>query len=529
MFVPFHLMSFLRRGVKYYPQKSAVHCGTNRFTYREHYERINRFSNALVALGIGPGDRVGWLSPNCHRMLEAFYAVTRLGAVFVPMNFRLIPSDFSYILNHSEAKALFVDEELLDSIEQIKSELESITEFVVLSDALTAPAGWKSHEELLSRASASEPHEPEVDENEVATLLYTSGTTGKPKGVMLTQRNIYLNALSFVMHMRITDEDVLLHTLPLFHCNGWGMPFAVTVMGGTHVLMRRPDATEIFKLVQQEKVTIACMAPTVLNGVLNFPEPEKYEIDRKPRLVVAGSAPPAAFVKTLTEKLGWEFNQIYGLTETSPVLTFSYVKQHLKGLPAEEQYRLKAKAGQDAVGVEVRVVDDAGDEVKADGQEVGEIVARSNVVMAGYWRQPEETAKVIRDGWFHTGDLATVDEEGYIDIVDRKKDVIISGGENISSLEVEAVIYQHPSVLECAIIAVPDDKWGEIPLAAVVKKEGHDLTEPELISFCRENLAHFKVPKRVEFIDAVPRTATGKAKKNELREKYWADKTKRVQ
>ncbi len=275
-------------------------------------------------------------------------------------------------------------------------------------------------------------------------------------------------------------------------------------------------------------MSIACMAPTVLNGILNFPEAEQYKLKRKPRLVIAGSAPPMAFVKMLEERLGWEFNQIYGLTETSPVLTVSKVKAHLNDQPAEEQYRLQAKAGSGAIGVEVRVVDDEGRDVKADGQEVGEVIARSNVVMAGYWRQPEETAKVIRDGWFHTGDMATVDEEGYVDIVDRKKDLIISGGENISSIEVEGVIYQHSAVLECAIIAEPDEQWGEIPLAVVVKKPSHQLTEAEVIEFCRERLAHFKSPKKVEFIDALPRTATGKVKKNELREEYWIGKTKRV-
>jgi fatty-acyl-CoA synthase len=528
MFVPLHIMSLLRRAVKFYPEKSAVRCGTIQLTYQEHYERVNRFSNALLALGVKQGDRVGWLSPNCHRMLEAFYAVLRLGAVFVPMNFRLIPSDFSYILNHSESKALFVAEELLETIEPIRDELQTVTEFIALTDKVSVPAGWKNYEELLAEASPSEPPEPEIDENEVSTLLYTSGTTGRPKGVMLTQRNIYLNVLNFIMYLQLNDDDVLLHTLPLFHCNGWGVPFAVTAMGGSHVLLPKPEPRQVLELMVRERVSVACMAPTVLNSLLNFPEADQYNFERTPRVVAAGSAPPMAIVKKLIERFGWDFRQIYGLTETSPVLTIANVKSHLKELPAEEQYKLLAKAGMEAIGVSVRVVDEDGRDVKRDGQEVGEVIARSNVVMAGYWRQPDETDKAIRDGWFHTGDMATVDEEGYIDIVDRKKDLIISGGENVSSIEVEGVIYQHPAVVECAIIAIPDEKWGEIPLAIVVGKAGQQLTEAELINFCRERMAHFKVPKRVEFTDALPRTATGKLKKNEMREKYWSGYTKLV-
>jgi acyl-CoA synthetase (AMP-forming)/AMP-acid ligase II len=528
VFIPLHIMSFLQRAVKLYPEKAAVQCGSEEFTYREHYDRINRFSNALLALGVKQGDRVGWLSPNCHRMLEAFYAVTRLGAVFVPMNFRLIPSDFSYILNHSESKLLFVDEKLVDSIKPIRDELHTVAEIIILTDRASNPADYKSYETMLADSSPGELPQIDVDENEVSTLLYTSGTTGRPKGVMLTQRNIYLNAVSFIMHMQTTEDDVLLHTLPLFHCNGWGMPFAVTAMGGSHVLLRKPEPQQVFELMEREGVSIACMAPAVLNSLLSFPKAEQYKLERKPRLVVAGSAPPAAFIKDLSARFGWSFTQIYGLTETSPVLTVSKIKSHLKGRSVEERYQLLAKAGNEAIGVEVRVVDEEERDVKADGQEVGEVVARSNVVMAGYWRQPEETEQVIRNGWFHTGDMATLDEEGYIDVVDRKKDLIISGGENVSSIEVEGVIYQHPAVLECAIIAVPDQKWGEIPLAAVVIRQGQQLTEAELTKFCRERMAHFKAPKRVEFIDSLPRTATGKVKKNELREKYWSGETKRV-
>jgi len=313
----------------------------------------------------------------------------------------------------------------------------------------------------------------------------------------------------------------------MFHANGWGGPFALTAMGAKHVVLRRVIAGDIYRLIEQEQVTFACMAPAVLAAILEYPDKTKHKITTRPRFTIAGAPPPVRFVERLEKELGWEFFQIYGLTETSPILTVAEVKPHLN-TDGDRLYQLKARAGHDAIGVDNRVFGANGAEVPWDDQSVGEVAARSNVVFAGYWEQPEETAKAIRDGWFYTGDLATVNADGYINIVDRAKDVIISGGENISSLEVEDVLYKHPAVLEAAVIGVPSERWGETPMALVVLREGQSATEPEVIEFCRASMAHFKVPSGVRFVPQLPRTATGKLKKFELREEFWAGVTRRV-
>ncbi|MDQ3011612.1 MAG: AMP-binding protein, partial [Acidobacteriota bacterium] len=358
-----------------------------------------------------------------------------------------------------------------------------------------------------------------------------SGTTGKPKGVMSTHRNLYINAMNSIIEFGLKPDDTYLHTLAMFHCNGWGLPYAVTGVGGKHVVVKKYEPASFFDLVARERMTFACMPPTMINLALNHPISEEQRAALPCEGVsigTAGSAPPMALIKGMQERLGWQVIQIYGLTETSPFLTVSKVKPHMRDWPAEEKYRVQTRTGYTMLGVETRVVDEAGNDVPADNQTVGEVIARSNVVMKGYWRQPEATDSVIVDGWFHTGDMATMDSEGMIEIVDRKKDLIISGGENISSIEVEGMLYKHPAVLEAACIAIPDEKWGEVPAALVVLKEGMTATEAEIIQFCRDNLAHYKCPKSASFIDALPRTATGKIQKNLLRDKYWQGRGKRV-
>lgn len=520
---------FLRRAVQLYPDREAIIDGDVRLTYGRFQERVNRLANALAALGVGKGDRVVLLAPNDYRFLECFYGVTAIGAVLVPLNYRLVPSDFTYIINHAEAVAFITDSELFPIAEQIRGELAGVKHFIAWSYAgdVMRP-GWQDYDALLAAASTDAPETPGLDENDLATLNYTSGTTARPKGVMMTHRNLYANALNFIMHLGITDQDTILHTLPMFHANGWGSPFAITAMGGRHVVLRKIDGGDIFRLMARHSVTIACMAPAVLSTILNHPDKEQHRIATSPRLIVAGAPPPAAYIKQLQDELGWGFIQVYGLTETSPFLTVSRLKPHQEGYEESERIRIQDRAGMEMIGVDLRVVDDEDHPVPMDDQSIGEVVARGNVILKGYWRQPEETDKVIINGWFHTGDLATWDSERTINIVDRKKDVIISGGENISSIEVEDVLYQHPAVLECAVIGVPSERWGETPKALVVLRAGQTATEAEIIAHCRARMAHFKAPTSVEFIDSLPRTATGKLQKFVLRDTYWAGLAKRV-
>ena len=352
---------------------------------------------------------------------------------------------------------------------------------------------------------------------DLVSINYTSGTTARPKGVMLTHRNCYINAYGLIAHLRIGHDDVELWTLPMFHCNGWGGVYALTGMGGTHVVLRTVDGAEIFRLIEREKVTFACMAPTVLRTILDYPDKDAHTIDTKPRFTVAGAPPPAAFIDRLENELGWEFIEIYGLTETAPLLTVSHPDFNTE----RTDYARRSRAGVPTIGVDLVVLDDDNNPVAKDNSAVGEVCARSNVVFRGYWEQPEETQRAIHGGYFHTGDLAVWDAVGSIHIVDRKKDVIISGGENISSPDIEDVLYRHAAVLECAVIGVPHEKWGETPKALVVRRHGEHADEAEIIGFCRDNLAHFKCPTSVEFRDELPRTATGKLQKFKLREPYW--------
>ncbi len=517
MEVPLLIDDFLRRPARLYPQKLAIVDGDKRFSYRDYQLRVNRLSHALLRLGIRAGDRVCILSPNSHFFLESFFATSQIGAILVPLNYRLAPTDHEYILNHSGVKAVLVDYDHVGVVEEIRDKLQTVETWIAALDSEEPPAGWLDWETLIADAPDDFPPELERGENDLVSINYTSGTTARPKGVMLTHRNFYINAYNLIAHLRICHEDVELWTLPMFHCNGWGAVYALTGMGGTHVVLRAIDAGEIFRLIAEEKVTFACMAPAVLRTLLDSPERSKYTVQTRPRFIVAGAPPPAAFIERLEREFGWEFLQIYGLTETAPLLTISASDYSTP----RGDYERRSRAGVAGIGVDLEVLATDGSPVPMDDATVGEICARSNVVFKGYWDQPEETAKALRKGFFYTGDLAVWDETGNIHIVDRKKDVIISGGENISSPEIEDVLYKHPAVLECAVIGVPDEKWGETPRALVVLRPGKSAEERELISFCRDELAHFKCPTSVEFRDELPRTATGKLQKFRLREKYW--------
>ncbi|WP_203289780.1 long-chain-fatty-acid--CoA ligase [Metabacillus sp. cB07] len=528
MKVPLLLADFLDRAVKLYGGKTAIIDDGKEFTYAQVGERVNRLSRGLADLGVQKGDRVAYLAPNSSEMYEGFYGVLQLGAVMVPLNTRLIPDDYVYILNHSETKVLFVDQELYAQIEPVRDQLKTVKSILV-HGLETGNDNTFAYEEWLSLYESSDIGRPEMDEEDLATLLYTSGTTGKPKGVMLTHRSNYLHALTSMHHLRVSDRDVLLHVLPMFHVNGWGSPFYYTANGAVQVCLRKVQPADIFKKINAYGVTVMHMAPTVLNSLLQYADAHGYEKQaQEMRIVVAGSAPPPAFVKRVEEELQWEFIQVYGMTEASPLITTSIIRDTQKHLEPEAKYRLKAKAGYAFIGSDVRVFTETGEEVQHNGRVIGEVAVRGNGVMEGYWNNPEGTAEVIRDGWYFTGDMAVVDEDGNIEIADRKKDIIISGGENISSIEVEGVLYDHPAVQEAAVISVPHEKWGETPLAIVVIKEGLLTSEEELIAFSRSKLAHFKAPTRVIFADELPKTASGKIQKVHLRKEFWREKEKFV-
>ena len=492
MEVPLLVDDFLRRPAELWPDKIAIVDGERRISYAEYQERANRLSHALLGLGIGSGDRVCILSPNSHFFLESFYATSQIGAILVPLNYRLVAADYEYILNHAGVRAVLVDYEHTHVIDEIRPKLRTVETWIAAQDSSPPPAGWTDWETLSSSAPKTPLPELERGENDIVSINYTSGTTARPKGVKLTHRNCYINAYNLIAHLRIAHDDVTLWTLPMFHCNGWGVVYALTGMGGTHVVLRAVEGAEIFGLIEREKVTFACMAPAVLRTILDYPEKQKHEIGTRPRFTVAGAPPPAAFIERLERELGWSFLQIYGRTETAPLLTISALDHETR----RDDYHRRSRAGVAGIGVHLEVRGADGSRVPQDGETVGEVCARSNVVFEGYWEQPDETAKAIHDGFFHTGDLAVWDETGSIHIVDRKKDVIISGGENVSSPEVEDVLYQHPAVLECAVIGVPDEKWGETPKALVVLREGQSASEEEIIT-------------------------TGKLQKFRLREQYW--------
>jgi fatty-acyl-CoA synthase len=525
MHVPLVLTDFLDRAVELYGDKPAIIDDEKRLTYKQLRERVNQLSRGLREIGIEKGDKVAYLAPNTTEMLEGFYGVFGVGGVMTPLNTRLKPADYEFILTHSESKALFVDEELYPLVQGILSNVPTLEHVIIHG---SPKDGYPGYDEWRNRFRRDEFNRVPLEETDIASLLYTSGTTGDPKGVLLTHRSNYLHALSSMHHLRVSDQDTLLHVLPMFHVNGWGSPFYYTANGATQVMLRKADPKVILEKVKRHGVSVMHMAPTVLNMILEQYESDKPEIDQQLRVVIAGSAPPPAFVRKVEENLKWEFIQVYGMTEISPLITISSIRSPDLGKPKEEKYRLKAKAGYSMIGAKVKVVDESGEEVPNDGKAIGEIVTRTNTVMEGYYKNPVATNAAIRDGWLHTGDMAVVDGDGYIEIVDRMKDVIISGGENISSIEVEGMLYDHPGILEAAVVAVPHGKWGEVPHAVVVLRDGHSLTEEELISFCREKLAGFKAPKGITFAKELPKTGSGKIQKVIIRKEFWKDHDRMV-
>ena len=524
MNIPLTPLRFLRYAEQQYPGRTAVVCNQDRFTYAQFAERVGRLAGALRQAGIQAGDRVAFLGANCHRLLEAYYGVPEAGAVLLPLNIRLAPDELAFILNDSGATILFVEKQFLGLVESFRKSLRTVKMFVQLDGHPEAP--WldpRNYDALLAEATPHRADINSIDENSLAELFYTSGTSANPKGVMLTHRNIYLHALNVCMGFQIENGAVELHTIPLFHANGWGVAHFLTLLGGKHVMIQRFETKEVFRLIETEKVHSCSLVPIMATALVNCPERHNYDLSTLRRIVIGGAASSPTLIREVEQQLGCECFSGYGLTETCPSLTISPMKSGL-GWEGEQRYVGQAMTGYAFPGTEIRVVDADDRDLPRDGQAIGEIIARSDGVMEGYWRQPEASAEALRGGWFHTGDMATFNEQGYLLIVDRKKDIIVSGGENISSLELEKAILAHPAVLEAAVIPVPDEKWGEVPKALVVLKPKATASESELIEFCRARLSHYKCPRSVEFVDSLPKTGTGKILKKDLRKKYWQGK-----
>jgi fatty-acyl-CoA synthase len=509
MLVPFSVSDFIDRAAQVYgdrvgvvdePDQPAPPLGS--LTYAQIRALAARQAAKLDELGIGVGDRVAVVSQNSARLLTAFFGVAGYGRVLVPVNFRLRPDEVSYIVEHSSARVLIIDPELAGDLAEVSAEFKIV---IGADDELFAAEGIS-------------PVEWMPDENATACINYTSGTTARPKGVQITHRNIWTNAVTFALHVGISDRDVYLHTLPMFHANGWGMPFATAGMGVTQVVIRKIDGAEILRRVQQHGVTFMCAAPAVVAAVLDAaavwdgPIPGRDKV----RIIVAGAPPPSRTVARVEEELGWEFIQIYGLTETSPLLTINRTRAEWDDLSVVDRARNLVRQGAPAIGVTLKTAPD------------GEVLARSNVVLEGYWDQPEESARALADGWFHTGDGGTIGDDGYLSLSDRKKDVIITGGENVSSIEVEDMLFSHPAVSEVAVIGVPDEKWGETIKALVVLTPGQSVTEAELKAWCKGKAAGYKAPTSIEFREELARTATGKLQKFKLRAPYWEGRDRLV-
>ncbi|HMJ25939.1 MAG TPA: long-chain-fatty-acid--CoA ligase [Pyrinomonadaceae bacterium] len=525
METPLTPMDFARRARKLYGGREAVVDGELRLTYSEFFDRCDRWSATLQKLGVAKGDRVAYIAPNTHAQLESFYAVPQIGAVLVPINYRLTSDDFVYLIKHSGARVVCAHSDYLAAIDSIRSQLPGVEHFTALrqgNHAQDARAtfkhnGWLDYEALLAETASDFVH-PEIDEGDLLTINYTSGTTSRPKGVMITHRNAYLNTVGTLVHEHLDCADRYLWTLPMFHANGWTFVWTVTAAGAAHVCLPKVDPRLVFELIEKERITMLCAAPTVLIGLANADEDLRQDARRGVRVLTAGAPPAASTIERLEGELGWTVTQLYGLTETAPFITVCEPRAEHEQLSMTGRAVIKARQGVELItSGETTVMDEAGEEVPYDGETVGEIVVRGNVVMEGYYNDPEATAEAIRDGWFHTGDAALVHPDGYIEIRDRLKDVIISGGENISSVEVESVLLRHPAVQEVAIVGVPHPRWGEAPQAFVVLRSGASVSEDELCEFARSHLAHFKCPHAVTFINELPKTATGKIQKYVLR------------
>ena len=518
MNIPF----ILDKALSLYAHKEAVVCGQARFTYKQLAERVYRLANFLSARGVGQGDCVAILHQNSHEFLETYFATAQLGAILNPLNFRLSPRELAFILQDSGAGLLISSERFAESVESLSEMKSELNQVIWTGPGVEGSASFDCvhYEDALRSEKPVAPPLPSVSDDDVVHLYYTSGTTGRPKGVMLSHKNVCVHALAAVAELKLGDYDNWIHVAPLFHLADAWATFAITWVGGKHIVVPDFDPPLILSTMEQERVTITNMIPTMLNILVNTRRVETHDFSSL-RAILSGGAPIAPeVVKKIMQTFKCDYIQTYGMTETSPYLTVSILKENLAHLSHKEQFVYKAKTGRPFMGVLLKVVREDGTEVTPNDEEVGEIVVKGDIVTRGYWNRPEETEKALRDGWLHTGDMAVVDGEGYVNIVDRKKDMIITGGENVYSVEVENILYTFPSVLEAAVIGVPDAKWGEAVKAVVVLKPGETTTQEEIIEHCKEHMARYKAPKTIDFVSELPKTGSGKIFKKGLKEKY---------
>jgi fatty-acyl-CoA synthase len=522
MRVPLSPIRILYRGVDFYPNKTAIVSGERRLTYAEFGERCERLGAGLLELGVQPADRVAYLSFNNNELLEGYYAPLLAGAISMPLNVRLTPVELIGILNHAEPRVLIFEPDFAPMVERLRKACPAVQHWIEIG---------QPYEDLLSRGRLPRPDIFSIDESAIAELFYTSGSTGTPKGVMLSHRTLYMHAWAVAVTFAHSDENIELHTIPLFHANGWGRAHSSVMMGLTQVMVRRFEPASVMRLIESEKATGMALVPTMANALLNCPELRAHDVSSMKEIMLGGAASSPELIGRLEDAFpGCRVLAGYGLTESGPVATSARHKSTVRYADEDDRLRHQAMAGWPLPGCEIRVVDLQMNDVPRDMQSIGEVVIRGDLIMDGYYKEPKATAEVLTDGWLHTGDMGVWDAENYIHIVDRKKDIIISGGENISSIEVERAIFSHPAVLECAVVSAPDPQWGEVPAAYVVRKPGANITEQELCAYLMGRIAKFKMPRRFEFSEApLPKTGTGKIVKRQLREAFWSGKERRVQ
>jgi len=528
MHLPLTPIRCLYRGVDLYGKKEGVVSGERRFTYAQFGERCEQLAAGLLSLGVKAGDRVAYLSFNTNKLLEGYYGPALIGAIVMPLNVRLTPPELTEILNHSGASVLIFENDFAPLVEAFRKACPEIKTYVATEAAV--PQAHLTYEELLTKGRIDRPDWTTLDENAIAELFYTSGSTGTPKGVALSHRTLYLHALNILATRANFDTDVDLHTIPLFHANGWGAAQTAIMMGRKQVMVRRFEPTFVLRTIQEERATHMALVPVMGNALLNSPDLGKFDASTLKDIILGGAASSPELIERLEKAFHCDVRVGYGLTETAPMVSQSRTKDMVSFKDETERLFYMSKAGWPAVGVETRVVDSMMKDVPRDGSTMGEIIVRSDNVMDGYFREPQATEAVMTDGWFHTGDMAVWDDEWVTHIVDRKKDIIISGGENISSIEVEKAIFAHPAVFECAVVGAPDATWGEVPAASVVLKPGAALTAEELTAFLEKRLAKFKLPRMIHFSEeALPKTGTGKILKREIRDSLWQGMARKVQ
>lgn len=522
MVIPLTPVRFFEYVEKIFTAKEGVVCEEKRFTYGEFCRRVRKMSNALTKIGVQKGDRVAYLGYNCHRLLELFYAPVINGSILEPLNIRLAAKDFEYIINESTPATLFLDKDFIPVIQSIREKIPLVKHYIILEKENGLPE-WitGSYEEMIERGSDGRSYplgSYPFEEDDTAEIFYTSGTTGKPKGVMLTHRNLYLHALCAMSVMMVRETDVQIHLIPLFHVNGWGTPHYLLAKGGKHVMVKKFDPVKTLELMGKERVNRCYVIPTMVNALLAVSNFKSFELSSVKEILIGGAPPPRGMAARVEEAFGCIAHSGFGMTETCPLIVLPELSEDLD---AEEYRRRRHDTwGRPLPGVEFRLVDAEGKDLPWDGKSVGELLVRGDMVMKGYYNQLEETAKTLEGGWYHTGDLCALEADGQLIVKDRKKDIIISGGENISSLEIEQVLYGHPAILECAVIGKNDEKWGEIPLALVVLREGYQVTPEEIIQYARANMAHFKAPREIRILSEFPKGGTGKILKSVLRERY---------